>query len=68
QLFSNDEHSLIHNRQGHSTGLGMQNVKKRIELFSQQAGSMTVHSSKVFGTTVRLNLPYIKQKGDGQFA
>ncbi|MCA0991565.1 sensor histidine kinase [Pseudalkalibacillus hwajinpoensis] len=68
QLFSNDEHSLIGNRQGHSTGLGMQNVKKRIELFSQQAGSMTVHSSKEVGTTVRLNLPYRKQKGDEQFA
>ncbi|MGA9290543.1 MAG: sensor histidine kinase, partial [Anaerobacillus sp.] len=66
QILSNSEQSTVEKRQGHSTGLGMQNVKKRIELYSQQAGSMTVKSSKELGTTVRLNLPYKKMKGDEQ--
>ncbi len=66
QILSNSEQSTVEKSQGHSTGLGMQNVKKRIELYSQQAGSMTVKSSKELGTTVRLNLPYKKMKGDEQ--
>ncbi|MBF0705587.1 histidine kinase [Alkalihalobacillus hwajinpoensis] len=68
QLLFNDGRSVSEKRQGHSTGLGMQNVKKRIELYYQETGTMTVESTKGSGTTVRLNLPYTKMRGDEQLA
>ncbi|WP_347548732.1 sensor histidine kinase [Pseudalkalibacillus hwajinpoensis] len=68
EILSDEERVEQENRRGHSTGLGMKNVKKRIELFTSQAGKMTVESSPESGTIVRLNLPYSVVRGGERYA
>lgn len=46
-----DEHT------GHSTGLGLQNVIRRLQLFYQREDVVEIYSKKGKGTTVRLFLP-----------
>lgn len=42
---------------GHSTGLGLHNVMRRLELFYGQSHLMDIDSQRGKGTTVRLRLP-----------
>jgi sensor histidine kinase YesM len=42
--------------QGHTTGIGLNNVKERIELFSKEAGAFRIWSKPELGTVVILRL------------
>lgn len=44
--------------EGHSTGLGVQNVFKRLELFYGRGDLVEIESAVNKGTTVRMKLPY----------
>jgi sensor histidine kinase YesM len=48
---------------GHSTGIGMKNVRRRLEIYYQQKNLVEVISSPGEGTIVRLTLP-INIKGE----
>ncbi|MFG6117939.1 MULTISPECIES: sensor histidine kinase [Thalassobacillus] len=50
---------------GHSTGLGMRNVIKRLEIFYKGACEIDIESELEMGTTVRFKLPYyVRQRSD----
>lgn len=49
---------------GHTTGLGIHNVRRRLELFFQGDAGLTVSSLPGFGTTVTVNLPACPKGGD----
>jgi sensor histidine kinase YesM len=52
---------------GHSTGLGMQNVRRRLELFFHTGELVDVESVPAQGTTVKLRMPVKEwQKAGGQ--
>jgi two-component system, sensor histidine kinase YesM len=42
---------------GHTTGLGIQNVRRRLELYYHSDASLTIASTQGVGTTVTISLP-----------
>ncbi|GIM46697.1 hypothetical protein DNHGIG_22460 [Collibacillus ludicampi] len=48
----------IQKRHGHSTGLGLQNVWKRLQLFYQQEPFIRIVSKRGMGTSVQITIPY----------
>ncbi|MFC4077012.1 sensor histidine kinase [Salinithrix halophila] len=48
---------------GHSTGLGVQNVLKRLCLFYSRDDVMTIESEEEKGTLVRLRMPFYPDEG-----
>ncbi|WP_051291448.1 sensor histidine kinase [Fictibacillus gelatini] len=60
-LRSDEKESGIKRNNGHSTGLGMRNVIKRLELFYQQKNMVEIESIIKKGTTIRLRLPLDRQ-------
>ncbi|WP_202077915.1 sensor histidine kinase [Caldalkalibacillus salinus] len=55
QVQQNDLQST--NRKGHTTGIGLSNVFKRLSLFYQDHNVMDIHSKPGEGTRIRLKLP-----------
>lgn len=49
---------------GHTTGLGVHNVRRRLELFYQGDAGLTVSSRPGAGTTVTINMPVSPKGGD----
>lgn len=55
-----EEEPQVH--RGHSTGLGVKNVKRRLELFFGQSDLLFIHSEPGKGTCVTLLLPVDKKR------
>ncbi|MBM7707152.1 HAMP domain-containing protein [Chryseomicrobium aureum] len=50
-------HQEVRQETGHSTSIGFQNVRKRLQLFYGTQDVMTIESSPATGTTVRIRIP-----------
>lgn len=50
---------------GHTTGLGINNVKERLELFMNRRDVFEIESEENVGTQVRIRLTYDKNQGSG---
>ncbi|WP_051255053.1 histidine kinase [Pontibacillus marinus] len=59
-----DEELQETNRSGHTTGIGLPNIIRRLELFYEREELVTIHSQLGNGTTIRLQLP-IEQAEEG---
>ena len=57
QSFLSSTHKQSHASTGHSTGLGLGNVIRRLQLFYQCEDIFTIHSEIGKGTIVELRLP-----------
>jgi sensor histidine kinase YesM len=60
-ILSSKSH-LIGKAKGHSTGLGMENVFRRLRLFYQVDEIVEIKSQPGFGTTILLSLPKVKEE------
>ncbi|GAE29680.1 sensor histidine kinase [Alkalihalobacillus hemicellulosilyticus] len=49
--------------QGHSTGIGLVNVMRRVQLFFKEDGIIEIESEEKNGTTIRLSLPKKEKRG-----
>ncbi|MFC0559154.1 sensor histidine kinase [Halalkalibacter alkalisediminis] len=61
----NKESPSIEKKTGHSTGIGLKNVRRRLEIFYQNNDVMDIRSGIGEGTVIRLKLP-IHFKGEKQ--
>ncbi|MCI2255356.1 sensor histidine kinase [Domibacillus sp. PGB-M46] len=50
---------------GHSTGIGLENVIKRLHLFYKEKGSFSISSTEGMGTTVQIRIPFYEGRGIG---
>ncbi|HET7615470.1 MAG TPA: sensor histidine kinase, partial [Bacillales bacterium] len=57
RLLADEDREEVAERKGHSTGLGVRNVMKRLELFYRRDHLMEIRSAAGKGTTVVLKLP-----------
>ncbi|QGQ45488.1 sensor histidine kinase [Metabacillus sediminilitoris] len=57
RIFSREPIDLHEEHSGHSTGIGLRNVIKRLELVYKQQGILDISSELNKGTTIRLKLP-----------
>ncbi|KKI89745.1 histidine kinase [Bacillus sp. SA1-12] len=64
QILSKIEDDLHEAHSGHSTGIGLRNVIKRLNLVYKRTDVLTIHSEKNKGTTIRIKLPY--QEGEAE--
>ncbi len=53
--------------QGHSTGIGMKNVVKRLELFYKNKSNIEIKSAVNQGTMIRIAIPCTVEKRGGQY-
>lgn len=49
---------------GHTTGLGLQNVRERLRLFFGDEDVLEIQSTLNHGTMIQLNLPFLRNKPD----
>jgi sensor histidine kinase YesM len=57
RILSNDQSDLHEEHSGHSTGIGLRNVIKRLELVYKQPNILEILSEKDEGTTIRIKIP-----------
>jgi len=57
RIFSRDQIDLHEQHSGHSTGIGLQNVIKRLELVYKKQDILEIDSEINRGTTIRMRLP-----------
>ncbi|MBO1511912.1 sensor histidine kinase [Metabacillus bambusae] len=57
QILSKTQPELHEEHSGHSTGIGLRNVIKRLELVYKKPDILEIHSEKNKGTTIRIKLP-----------
>jgi two-component system sensor histidine kinase YesM len=50
---------------GHTTGIGLNNVKERLRIFFGMEELLTIQSVVNQGTTVTLNLPFHYERPEG---
>ncbi|WP_299091975.1 sensor histidine kinase [uncultured Metabacillus sp.] len=64
QILSNTVADLHEDHSGHSTGIGLRNVIKRLKLVYKRPDTLTIHSEKNKGTTIRIKLPYREEEAE----
>jgi sensor histidine kinase YesM len=57
RIFSTERIDLYEEHSGHSTGIGLRNVIKRLRLVYKQQDILEIHSERNKGTTIRIKLP-----------
>jgi sensor histidine kinase YesM len=58
QILSKTKAELHEEHSGHSTGIGLRNVIKRLELVYKRPDILEIYSEKNKGTTIRIKLPH----------
>ncbi|MFC7394499.1 sensor histidine kinase [Scopulibacillus cellulosilyticus] len=61
-ILKKDNSSAKQSKKGHITGIGLNNVIRRLELFYQTSRLISISSEKGSGTRVSLTLPYTKSE------
>lgn len=60
KIFSREQIDLHEEHSGHSTGIGLRNVIKRLELVYKQPNILAISSQIDKGTTIKIQLPIIE--------
>lgn len=58
RILSNDQTDIHKEPSGHSTGIGLRNVIKRLELVYKKTDILTIISEEGKGATIRIKLPF----------
>lgn len=62
KIYSREQIDLHEEHSGHSTGIGLRNVIKRLELVYKQPNILSITSHKNKGTTINIQLPMQKEE------